>query len=63
MKGGHICMTPMQSWSFMYVENGREWMGVKCMAETVMEGDEGKGFEIHWKVGMKMGSGYTWCMS
>ena len=27
------------------------------------EGDEGNGFERHWKVGMKMGSGCEWCMS
>ena len=32
-------------------------MGEKCMTETVMEDDEGNGFERHWKVGMKMGSG------
>ena len=63
MKGGHVCMAPMHAWSFMYMENGREWIGEKCMAEMVMEGDEGNGFKRRWKVGMKMGSGYEWCMS
>ena len=38
-------------------------MGEKCMTKSGMEGDEGNGFERHWKVGMKMGSGCEWCMS
>ena len=37
--------------------------GEKCMTKSGMEGDEGNGFERHWKVGMKMGSGCEWCMS
>ena len=58
-----ISLEVLHAWSFIYVENGREWMGEKCMTKTVIEGDEGNGFERHWKVGMKMGSGCEWYMS